>query len=318
MSSLRYLNDAIAEVECQNVRVEQVVGSYRLLFELNFVPMSWDGGQVQGYVPYLTSLRLVVKLNDILVGTAFPKEEDFLTPMHPQARNAPSVRRTFALDIDPRVLDGIEQERSERDISFQLEVLGTGTVFALREANFQSATSLPKPLGVEPLFFEPYMVKADIHYQIPQSDWIKLLDQMNYARTLLFEIPWPKGAEEGFADAVSHFESARAAFLSGSYKEAVIGMRDSLESIRASIERFKHPNLKRLLDQGPVKDMQLQERFFLVWHSVWHLTHLAAHSGDYSREEARYILGMGALALSLAANAPGVLKEASEGRDDAG
>lgn len=308
MSPLMYLNFIIADVECQNVRAEQVVGGYRLLFELSFDLKNWKDG-LPGHVSYMTSLRVVVKLNGVWVGTALPEEEDFLAPMHPQARNAPAIRRTFALNMEPRALDKIEQERSERDISFELEVLGTGTVFALRKANFQRASSLPEPLGVEPLFFEPYMAKADIRYQVPQSDWIDLLEKMDYARIMLYEIPWPKSENDELEEAVSYFESARRAFLSGSYKEAVMRMRDSLESIRASIKGFKHPNLNKLLDQGPVKDMQLQERLLLVWHSVWHLTHLAAHGGDYSREEARYILGMGALALSLAANAPGVLRK---------
>lgn len=159
MSSLSYLNYTIADVECQNVDVESAVGRYRLLFEMSFDLKNWEGsGLLQCYVPSLTSLRVVVKLNGAVVGTAFPEEEDFLTPMHPQTPNTVAVRRSFALDIDPRTLDRIEQERSEQDISFELEVLGTGTVFALRGANFQHASSLPEPLGIEPLFFQPYTV----------------------------------------------------------------------------------------------------------------------------------------------------------------
>lgn len=319
MSSLTYSIYTIADVECRNVSVEQTVDHYRMLFELNFDLMSWDGGQLRGYVPSLTSLRLVVKLNGTVVGTAFPKEEDFLAPMHPQTRNVAAVRRSFALDVDPRTLDKIEQERNEQDISFELEVLGTATVFALRNANFQHASSFPEPLGVEPLLFEPQLAKADIRHQIPQSDWIMLLDQMGYARILLYEIPWPKSDDDKLNGAISYFESARESFLSGFYTDAVVKVRKSLESACSAIgcEQAMNEAWGKLSNNR--KAMEHGERFLLVWGSIRHLANLAAHPGEnYSREEAHYILGMSALALSLAANTPGALRGAIEGRDDAG
>lgn len=318
MSTLSYLNHIIADVECENVSVEQTVGRYRLLFELSFVPMSWDGGQLQGYVPSLSSLRLVVKLNGTVIGTASPKEEDFLAPMHPQTRNAVAVRRSFELDIDLHTLDRIEQKRSEQDVSFELEVLGTATVFVLRDANFQHASSFPEPLGIEPLFFQPHIAKADVRHQVPQSEWIKLLDQMNYARVLLYEIPWPKSDDDKLNEAISHFESARKSFLFGFYTEAVGELRQSLDKACSAISCNNFDWVK-VKNADARKEMQLQERFLFVWNSVRHLTHRAAHhEEDYSREEAHYILGMGALALSLAANAPGMLMEAGDGREDAG
>lgn len=313
MSSLNYLNYAIADVECENVDVEPAVGRYRFLFELNFDLKKWEGsGLSRGYVPSLTSLRVVVKLNGAVVGTAFPEEEDFLPPVHLEAMNTVAVRRSFALDIDPRTLDKIEQERGgQEDIAFELEVLGTGTVFALRDANSQHASSLPKPLGIEPLLFEPRLAKADIRHQVPQSKWIELLDRMGYARILLYEIPWPKSEDDKLNEAISHFESARKSFLSGSYTEAVGKLRGSLDSAGETVSLGK-------LDWGKVASgksrerMSLNKRFLLAWNSVRHLTHPAHHGDNYSREEAHYILGMGALALSLAAAAPGVLQETEE------
>lgn len=318
MSLLRYSSHTIADVECQNIVVEQAIGRYRLLFELNFDLRNWDGSLTRGYVPSLTSLRLVVKLNGAVVGTAFPEKEDFLTPVHPGTSNTVAVRRSFALDIDSHTLDRIEQERSEQDVSFELEVFGTGTIFAVRDANFQHDPSFPKPLGIEPLFFEPCQVKADIRHQVPQSDWIKLLDQMNYARTLLYEIPWPKSDDDKLNEAISHFESARHSFLSGSYKDAVGKLRESLDSACLAIGCEKNANWGKVVKRQSREALTIQERFLLTWNSVRHLTQRAHHGDDYSREEARYILGMGALALSLAVNAPGVLKGASEGRDGAG
>jgi len=309
VSSLYYHNHTIADVECQNVSVESAVGRYRLLFELSFDLKNWEGsGLLWGYVPSLTSLRVVVKLNGAVVGTAFPKEEDFLPPVHPGTLNAIPVSRSFALDIDSRTLDRIEQEREGQDIAFELEVLGTGTVFALRDANSQHASSLPEPLGIESLLFEPRPAKADVYYRVSQSDWVELLDRMGYVRILLYEIPWPKGVEDGLSEAISRFEAAQAAFLSGSYTDAVAKLRESLDRAAeaAVVGKLDWSNVANGKSR---QEMRLEARFLLAWNAARHLTHPAHHGGHYSREEARYILGMGALALSLAANAPGVLKE---------
>lgn len=322
MNSLNYLNYSIADVECENVRVEPAVGRHRLLLNLKFGPKNWESsGQLKGYVPFVTSLRVLVKLNGAVVGTAFPEEENFLPPVHPGTPNTIAVLRSFALDVERYTLDKIEQERKGQGIAFDLEVLGTGTVCRLQDVNSQQASSLPKPFGIESLLFEPQLAKTSIRHTVPQSDWIKLLDQMGYARTLLFEIPWPEDAEDELADAVSYFEGARAAFLSGFYTDAVVKLRKSLESACSTIDFEDSMNKvwSKVSGEKKMKDMELGERFLLAWSSVRHLTNSAAHPGEnYSREEARYILGMGALALSLAANAPGVLTEASNGRDDAG
>lgn len=321
MSSLSYSTgiNTIADVKCENVSVEQAVGRYRLLFELSFDLKNWEDNMFhQGYISSLTSLRVVVKLNDAVVGTAFPKEEDFLPPVRPGTSNTVTVRRRFALDLDRLALEEIEQVRRGQDITFELEVIGTATVFALRDANFQHASSFPEPLGIEPLLFEPCLAKADIRHQVPQSKWIELLDRMGYARILLYEIPWPKSEDDKLNEAISHFESARASFLSGFYTDSVVHLRKSLDSACAAIGCENNANWSNVAKRESREGMMLQERFLLAWNSVRHLTHPAAHhNGSYSREEALYILGMGALALSLAANAPGVLRGTSEGGDDA-
>lgn len=139
---------------------------------------------------------------------------------------------------------------------------------------------------------------------------------MDYARTFLYEIPWPKSENDELEESISYFEKARKAFLSGSYTEAVGVLRESLDSAAkvTDIERF---TWSKVANRKSREALIPAERFLLAWNATRHLTHSAHHGETYSREEARYILGMGALALSFAANASGVLKETHESIDDA-
>lgn len=304
MSSLNYSNMIVTGVVCRNVSAYPVVGSHRLVFELEFDLRKWG----KGHAAYVTSLRLVVKLNGVVLGTALPEEEDFLPPVEPEALNTVTVQRRFAITMDHRMLDEIERERKASDLLFEMEVLGTGALCRLQNGTPRETTPVGEFTYAEPLAFGQRVVKAKLYHQVPQSGWVKLLDQMGYARTLLYEIPMPQGEDDGLKEAIAHFESARHSFLSGYYKEAVARLRESLESAQTTIGvGGQRPIWTKAAEDKTRRAMQLQERFLLVWHDTRHLTQLAHHGRDCSREEAHYILGMGALALSLALKSPGVL-----------
>lgn len=309
MNALMYSNYVIAEVECRNVTAQAMVGRYRLLFDLKFDLKKWESGQLRGHVPYVTELRANAKANGALLGMALPTEDNFLPPIHPDTPGTVTLTRSFALDVDQQVLEGIEQVRAERDADFELEVLGASSILTLGEE-----TAMETPFGLlaktVPLLHDPRLSRASVHHKVSQSDWVELLDRMGYARTLLFEIPWPEGTDDRLKEAVAHFESARHSFLSGFYTDAVVKLRKSLESACSTIgcEQAMNEVWGKLSNNR--KTMERGERFLLVWGSVRHLANPAAHpGGNYSRDETHYILGMGALALSLAANASGVLKE---------
>ncbi len=160
MSSLNYSSRVIADVEYKHVTVEPVLGLYRILFHLEFDRRKWD----DNYVSCLTSLRVAVKLNDTVLGTAFPTAEDFLSPVSPKNTNPTPVQRSFALDIDLRALERIEDDRREQGVTFELDVFGTATVHLLFAGGSSERmhSPFPPPLSVEPLLFEPYLTKADI------------------------------------------------------------------------------------------------------------------------------------------------------------
>lgn len=310
MSALMYSNYVIAEVECRNLTAQVMVSRYRLLFDLKFDLTKWESGQLRGHVPYVTELRMTAKANGTLLGMALPTEDNFLPPIHPDTPGTVTVTRFFALDVDQQILEGIEQARMERDADFELEVFGVASILTLGEE-----TAVETPFGrlakTVSLLHEPRLSSASVHHKVSQSDWVELLDRMGYARTLLFEIPWPNGAEDKLPQAVSQFEAARAAFLSSSYAEAVGKLRDSLDTARKQLNILR-PQWSQLSDRKYREGMDLNERFVLAWEATRHLTHPARHGDNYSRGEARYILGMGALALSLAATVPGVLQKTEE------
>lgn len=307
MSALMYSNYVIAEVECRNVTAQVMVGRYRLLFDLKFDLKKWESGQLRGHVPYVTGLRATAKANGALLGMALPTEEDFLPPIDSATPGTLTATRIFALDVDQQVLEEIEQARAERDADFELQVTGTASILSLGKGDTRET-----PFGplrqLEPLLVEPRQATARAYHRVPRSDWVELLNGTGYGHTLLFEIPWPEGREDGLSGAVSQFEAARAAFLTGSYTEAIGILRDSLD-------RAADAAAVGTLDWSKVagksrREMSLEERFLLAWNAARHLTHPAHHGEHYSREEARYVLGMGALALSLALKSPGVLNGA--------
>ncbi len=304
-----YSNYVIAEVECRRVDATPTVGQHRLLFRLEFTLNKWEGGQVDGYLPYLADLRAEVQLDGSSVGIALPIEEDFLSPIGPAGPGTVVLSRTFAVDVDQHALEDIEQKRKSLDAAFVLDVLGTATIYSSQasDAFWDQGGGTFHPLSrIEPIFFEPRLAKTRIHYRLPRSDWVELLDRMGYARNLLYEIPWPESADGRLEEAISRFEGARASFLSGHHSEAVGKLRDSLESVRNEL------GIPALDWNKSRRNMTLDERFVFAWDAVRHLTHPAHHGGSYSREEAHYILGMGALTLSLAAGFPGALKRAEE------
>lgn len=311
MSEMMYSNMIVAGVVCRDVSAYQVVGSHRLVFELEFDLRKWG----KSHAAYVTTLRLAVKIDSVMLGIAWTEEEDFLPPAEPEFLNSEKVRRRFAVSMDHQTLDEIERKRKAADLSFEIEVLGTGELCRLQDETLPETTPVGNFVRAEPLAFGKRLVKATLYHQMPQSVWVKLLDQMGYARTLLFEIPWSKDPGDSLAEAISHFEDARRLFLSGYYAEAVARLRDCLDSACSVIdcEKFSWKKVsEKLSEKASREDMKAQERFLLVWNSVRHLTNFAHHEGDYSREEAHYILGMGALALSLASTAPGVLRKAEE------
>lgn len=307
MGSLSYSNYVIAEVECRTVTAQTTVGRYRLLFHLEFDLKKWEGAQLRGYVPYVNGLRTTAMANGALLGTALPTKEDFLSPVDPATPGTVTATRTFALDVDGQIVEAIERMRGGRDADFELEVTGTASILSLGEGDIRET-----PVGalkrLEPLLVEPRLATTRVYRRVPRSDWVELLNRTGYGRTLLFEVPWPEGTGDGLSEAVSRFEAAWAAFLSGSYTEAVGELRESL-NCAADAAAVGNLVWNKLASAKIREKMELEERFLLAWNAARHLTHPAHHGKHYSREEARYVLGMGALALSLAATAPGVLKE---------
>jgi hypothetical protein len=79
----------------------------------------------------------------------------------------------FEIELDPRRIEAIEAIRVGRDLVFGLRLrclVGSG----------ESSNEEPK--------------NEEIEYRANQSNWIEILDQMKYRRTILVEIPTPKAS----------------------------------------------------------------------------------------------------------------------------
>lgn len=132
----------------------------------------------------------------------------------------------------------------------------------------------------------------EVVHRVPQSEWVRILEQAGYDRRLLLEIPAPNPEEfPELARAAGLLREAQEALFRGDYRKAVVGSRAALEALTEVLKDRDQPGWKafgRELDQ--------EGRFRLARAALFHLCSLAAHEGekptDWLREDAAAILAM--------------------------
>jgi hypothetical protein len=129
-------------------------------------------------------------------------------------------------------------------------------------------------------------------YRVPQSEWVRILEQAGYDRRLLLEIPAPNPEEfPELARAAGLLREAQEALFRGDYRKAVVGSRAALEALTEVLK-----------DRGQLgwkafeRELDKEGRFRLARAALFHLCSLAAHEGekptDWLREDAAAILAM--------------------------
>ncbi len=154
-------------------------------------------------------------------------------------------------------------------------------------------------LNAEPRWvFKPARGFDDHVLKVPQSDWVKLLDQAGYQKTIFVEIKGPD--DDALGAALKHMKDAQAAFLRGSYAHAVAECRKALESAIPDADFCPWEETK---NRDARENMTAKARFRLSWCAIRHITHSAHHpdgiKDEFSRSMAQYVLHATYLALSL-------------------
>ncbi len=158
------------------------------------------------------------------------------------------------LELDGTRLEAIERLRLGGKVKFSLDVMGL--------AHLADGRIVP--------------VRAKLDYEVPQSRWVEILEEMGYRRTMLLEIPMPAREESASLEKVAeHLQSARQHLLNGRFRDAVAACRDVLESLAAELhdeEEMKNVSFARL----PGKNKQ--ERLRVLRKALISLAHAAKHS----------------------------------------
>jgi len=278
MTTLVYGALGFAEASIGQVSGEACLGFYRLLFQVTLQVHGSDGlkrFQVgDGTHPAeLRDLRIDIKLpgrTPARVGRLHPEPRFLPVRAFPDAS---SVKGAFAIELSADRLEALEAARNGGDLTLELAWLsaiadGLGTV---------------------------HHSNRDEPFVVGQSDWIKVLGQLGYAKLMLLEVPLVEGLGPAFADATGHLMKAKAAILRGEYREAVGCCRDVIEALSLALGD-KDEQLAKLL--ANTRELDKAGRLRLVRQALKMLTHPARHADavaaniEWTRTEAVAVVTM--------------------------
>lgn len=211
-----------------------------------------------------------------------------------------SSQVTLVLELTPEKLACLEAERSGGDLELQLQVSAVGRVLV--------HILKPGPGGVTAEYRgQPHPAHAHLNHTVRLTEWIQVLEQMEYQRVMVFSVAIPfKPATEHFDAAYALLIRAQQQLIRGDFDGVVSLSRKVLDSmvatsgerdaIRDAVSKFR--GLKEVRE-----GMSKQERALLVQDAIRHYTHLAHHVDDQSGSPEWYSRGDAAFLLTLASAA---------------
>ncbi len=320
--SLTYENRIIAEVKPGQSPIQGTsgIGGYILKLPVEFVMLPWeiDTPNHISLVTLIENLRAELFLQDRFIGEAVA-HKTVIGPTYSIGRALPKSEFIwFSIVLNPMTLEKVEQIRAGGKLNLVLRVNGVGRLYAIQnpESPSNSAFALPgscPPVDIGPSLYPPMHVESNALFLIPQSTWVEIIQAMGYGRSMLYEIPWAQLDGGQLPKATVAWENAQKAFFREEYVHSVGECRKCWEALKQTLGHTSDVWAKAKLGKDQVAS--ISDRFQLVWESVKHLTSFTHHiiedgrldQETYSREQARYILGMTALCLSLAGKSPGSL-----------
>lgn len=137
---------------------------------------------------------------------------------------------TMNLDIDIHKINAIEEIRKGKDLWIKLNV---SPIYRKRtEQNNVNITQL--------------WVQQKSHgdtIMIPQSEWVKILENLNYGNYKIIEMPLPRLPQGTALDkAIGHLEEAQRKFNEGEYDDVLVDCRDAVEEIHSVLKSIEKNN----------------------------------------------------------------------------
>lgn len=286
--NISYNGYCFADIEVKRIRGSRRIGAYRLWLHVDVSMHAWKDTKLR-----LTEIRGETHIRfpgnvDRLLGTLWPE-----IPVNMQTSNSPhNSNFGLFLDMDYRCLEEIEKLRDGGDLYFRLCFMGVAD----------------GPNGLWPIneWLQP-------EFHANQSTWLKVLEEMDYQHSFVYEIAIQKNEEsDPIGQSVTYLHQAHQDFMGGRYEDAIGDCRKALErlaerlqdqpQIDAATKQYcRIKEFEQTIDPSSLsvkgdsrKAMSADERFLLLRAAVQHISNLAHHATDhpsgYRRSDAKCVI----------------------------
>ena len=229
---------------------------YMLHLSLKFTVQNWNNTAP----PIVVFGPSNVSLSDpqgILLGMAIPE-----TPQPFQITNygqTPSA--LFAIQLSPSAMETIESIRNGQGLTF--------TIMLRPEIRTESALVI----GFE-----------QVHCAVKVSDWLNVLKEANFGRSMLFEVPLIE-TPSSFVNINKHLEVARKHFALGHYNDVVATCRMALEALTQSLDQQGELKAALQLQKTEKQKLSRSQRELVMRQALTDFSSLAHHATDVPPEE---------------------------------
>jgi hypothetical protein len=268
---------SIAEARYEGIHGMRVAGGYMLRLSLAFNVPNWD----QPVPPVVVFGPSRVFLNDaggLLLGVALPEvPQPFRVTSYGQ-----TSRLLFDLHLTPSAMETLERLRNGQGFRLKLKL----------QPEIRTTTELT--MGFE-----------DVHCIVNIADWLVALEQTQFGKSMLFEVPLP-GDVPGLEVVGDRMEAARRHLTQGHYSEVVAACRLALEALTKSLGQQADMTAALQLHKAGKQQLNLVQRELFMRQALMDFSSLAHHDtgvplGElFDRNAAQMALGSTAALVSSA------------------
>lgn len=305
-SSLTFQNRIVAEARIQGLHGRPTVGGYRLAFSLELSAISWR--QLEQAV-VLENWQACVSCGPKggtmqVLADALPEVPQILKTFEFENR----THVLFFVDLTPGQLAALEEVRNGGDLSFKFSLSTVCTGQTLVHATNWDKADKTTPSTSE---VDRQVTVATITYDTNLGEWAKVLNELGYAKLMVFSVTLPLTDVSGkLGEAQRMLDKAQSQFIHGRYEDVVAVTRKLMESVREALSEGDAlaTSIKKFKDGGAAKEsMTKLERSLFVQEAVRHYAHPSHHveknSGSdewYSRSDAAFMMAMASAVLAEA------------------
>ena len=204
------------------------------------------------------------------VSTQIPFRETYITAHG-------DIQAELILDLDWRKLERIEEERHG-------DLILKGNIYSLCACLEINSVGADRP--IESFIWASGEIRRGNQSLIPiyQTEWIKILEALNYGKRRLLEVILPSPVEASKA-VLDHLKAAEKAMWKGEYDAVLVSCRKTIEEINKLLKKGTI-NLKERLASESKADLVTQ-----IWNKLKDFTNKGAHTGStITRQDANFAL----------------------------